>query len=297
MAMQKGLGRGLEALIPTQIVEEEFDPTAQETPQGVRVSRDEVRQLDPASIVPNPHQPRTFFDEAALGELAASVKEHGILQPIVVTQKGAGYELIAGERRLRATKLAGLKTIPAIVRSFSEQQKLELALIENLQRENLNPIETATSYRKLIDQFSLTNEQVAKRVGKNPSTVSNTMRLLNLPLEVKRAVATGKISEGHARAILMVQGTEKQLGMLDMILSQGLTVRQAENLSRDFKQAKATKAKSLANVADTNDLTDTLSDYLGAKVSIQRTAKGGKLVIEYYSDEELDRIYQAIRGE
>jgi ParB family chromosome partitioning protein len=298
MAMQKGLGRGLEALIPTQIVEEEFDPTAAvETSQGVRVSRDEVRQVNPNTIVPNPHQPRTFFDETALEELSLSIKEHGILQPLVVTQKGDGYELIAGERRLRASKLAKLATVPVIIRSFSEQQKLELALIENLQRENLNPIETATSYRKLIDQFNLTNEQVAKRVGKSPSAVSNTMRLLNLPLEVKRAVATGKISEGHARAILMVQGGEKQLGMLEMILSQGLTVRQAENLSRDFKQAKATKQKSLAKVADTNDLTSTLSDYLGAKVSIQRTAKGGKLMIEYYSDEELDRIYQAIKGE
>jgi ParB family chromosome partitioning protein len=297
MAAKHGLGRGLEALIPTQIVEEEFDPTAVETPAGTRVSGDQVLTVDVYSVEPNPHQPRQMFDEAALGELAASIKEHGILQPIVVTKQGKGYQLIAGERRLRASKLAGLKTIPAIVRSFSEQQKLELALIENLQRQDLNPIETATAYRKLIDQFSLTNEQVAKRVSKDASTISNTMRLLNLPLEVKRAVATGKISEGHARAILTVPNREKQLALLDMILANGWTVRQTEGFGRDFKVAKATKTKVLAKMGDTNDLTAALSDHLGAKVTIQRTSKGGKLMIEYYSDEELNRIYKTIKGE
>ncbi len=289
------MGKGFDALIPTQLVEEEFDPTAKTTDTGKRVSGDEVLQLDTSVVDPNPHQPRQVFDEITLAELAESIKAHGILQPLVVTQNGTRYELIAGERRLRASKLAGIATVPAIVRSFTEQQKLELALIENLQRQDLNAIETATSYRKLVDQFNLNLEEIGKRVGKDASTISNTMRLLNLPLEAKRAVADGRISEGHARQILALSNPEKQLALLELIIKNGWTVRQTEVFVRDFKQDKGTTETAQKHASTSNELTKSLGDYLGTKVALQRTAKGGKLVIEFYSDEELNRIFDAIK--
>ncbi|HSH31389.1 MAG TPA: ParB/RepB/Spo0J family partition protein [Candidatus Saccharimonadales bacterium] len=292
---KRGLGRGFDALIPTQLVEEEFDPTAARAAGGERVSADSVHQVNPDQIAPNPHQPRLSFDEAALEELAASIRAHGILQPLVVTRSEAGgYQLIAGERRLRAAKLASLATVPVIVRSFNDQQQLELALIENIQRQDLNPIETATAYRKLVDQFNLTNEDIGRRVGKDSSTVSNTMRLLNLPIEAKRAVASGAISEGHARVVLSVP-PEKQLVLLEMMIERQWTVRQAEAFARDFRSKAATPGRALEASSQTNELTRQLADYLGTKVSLNRTARGGRLQIEFYSDEELERIYQAIR--
>ncbi len=295
---KRGLGRGFDALIPTQLVEDEFDVTAPvDAKTGERTSSDTLREVDPALVDPNPHQPRTTFNEAELGSMADSVRAHGILQPLVVTQVGGRYELIAGERRLRAAKLAGLATVPVIVRSFDEQQKMELALIENIQRADLNPIETATAYRKLMDQFNLTYDAIGKRVGKDRSTVANTVRLLGLPLEAKRALVDGTLTEGHARVILSVLETEKQIELLGFILKNGWTVRQAEEFARVFKTATGTKEKAAARIAQTNNLTRTLGDYLGTKVSQVTTAKGGKLIIEYYSEEELDRIYQAIKHE
>jgi len=288
---KRGLGRGFDALIPTQLVEEEFDVTAAPAEQSA------LREVAPSLVDPNPHQPRTDFEPAQLEELANSIRAHGVLQPLVVTAKGDRYELIAGERRLRASKLAGLKTVPVIVRSYDDQQKLELAIIENLQRADLNPIETATAYRKLMDQFGLTNEQVGQRVGKDRSTVANTMRLLNLPLEVKRAVSEGKLSEGHARVVLSVTEPDKQQELADLIIKNGWTVRQAEEFARGFRGQTGTKAKAEARLSSSSDYTRALGDYLGTKVTQTHTAKGGKLVIEYYSDEELDRIYQTIKGE
>jgi ParB family chromosome partitioning protein len=293
---KRGLGRGFDSLIPTQIVEEEFDITAQvDEKTGERKSTDTLREVDPNLVDPNPHQPRTSFDQAELEALAASIRIHGILQPMVVTQAGERYELVAGERRLRASKLAGMMTVPVIVRSFDEQQKMELALIENLQRSDLNPIETATAYRKLMDQFGLTHEGIGKQVGKDRSTVANTLRLLNLPLEAKRAVSEGRISEGHARVVLTVAEPEKQVELVDLIEKNNWTVRQAEEFARAFRGTTGTKEKAEARIAQTNDLTRTLGDYLGAKVSQVTTARGGRLIIEYYSDEELDRIYRAIQ--
>lgn len=292
---KRGLGRGFESLIPTQLVEDEFDVSAKVDEAGKRVGGG-VMEVDPALVDPNPHQPRQEFEAEALAGLAESIKTHGILQPMIVTQKGGRYELIAGERRLRAAKLAGLATVPVIVRSYDEQQKMELALIENLQRADLNPIETATAYRKLVDQFNLTVDQLGSRVGKDRSTVSNTMRLLNLPLEAKRAVTEGKLSEGHARVILSVLEPDKQLELLQLIIDKGWTVRQAEEFARGFRGQAGTREKAEARIAGVNDLTRGLGDYLGTKVTQVTTAKGGKLVIEYYSDEELDRIYRQIRG-
>ena len=295
---KRGLGRGFDALIPMQVVEDEFDVTANmNTATGRRTSGDILREVSPALIDPNPHQPRTHFDETTLNELAASIRVHGILQPLVVTRQGERYELIAGERRLRASKLAGITEVPVIVRSFDEQQKLELALIENVQRADLNPIETATAYRKLIDQFNLSQDEIAIQVGRDRTTVANTLRLLNLPLETKRAVVEGRITEGHARVVLTVGDAAKQQELLELIEKHSWSVRQTEEFARAFRGRAGSKAKGAARIAGTNDLTRSLGDILGAKVMQQPTAKGGRLIIEYYSDEELERIYQVIHGD
>ena len=292
---KRGLGRGFDSLIPTQLVEAEFDVTAKAGPGGQPKVLDTLREVAPMLVDPNPHQPRTNFVQAELEALAASIRVHGILQPLIVTMVGERYELIAGERRLRAAKLAGLTEVPVIVRSFDEQQKLELALIENLQRAELNPIETATAYRKLMDQFNLQLADIGGRVGRDISTVSNTMRLLNLPLEAKRAIVEGRITEGHGRVILSVLEPDKQAMLLSLMQKNQWTVRQSEEYARAFKGASGTHEKAAARIASTNDLTRSLGDYLGTKVTQTTSAKGGKLVIEYYSDEELDRIYQAIK--
>lgn len=294
---KRGLGRGFESLIPSA-VETEFDVTAKvDRETGERVSGDVVKEVAPALVDPNPHQPRKNFEESALQALAASIRVHGILQPLVVTRAGSRFELIAGERRLRAAKIAGLETVPVIIRSFDEQQKLELALIENLQREELNPLEVATAYRKLVDQFNLTLGDLERKLGKDKSTISNTMRLLNLPIEAKRALVEGKISESLAKVILSVVEPHKQAHMLEMMLTRGWTVRQAEEYAHGYKGEEGSKMKAEARIAATNQLTMNLGDFLGTKVTQVRTAKGGKLVIEYYSEEELDRIYKAIRRE
>lgn len=286
MPSKRGLGRGLDSLIPTELADSaEFDPIAKVAPAA-----NAETEVVVGDISPNPHQPRTHFDESALKDLAASIKQHGVVQPLVVTPKGNTYELIAGERRLRASKLAGLKTVPVIVRSLDEQAKLEIALIENIQRAELNPIETAVAYRKLVDQFNLKLEDVSKRVGKQVSTVSNAMRLLGLPDAAKRAVADGTISEGHARAILSQKMPEKQLELLNEITSRELSVRQAEALARGMKPAAASKESAVKNLETSNTWTEQLTKALGTKVSIGRAAKGNKLVIEYSSDDELERI-------
>ena len=285
---KRGLGRGLDSLIPT-VVEEEFEP------QAVKAAHDEVLQLSIGDVSPNPHQPRQLFDESALSELAASIKQHGILQPIVVTRLEKGYQLIAGERRLRAAKQAGLQQVPAIVRSFDEQQKLELALIENLQRQDLNPVETAAAYKKLMDQFNLSYDAIGKRVGKDRSTVANIVRLLGLPLEAKRALAEGRISEGHARAILAIVEPERRLELLESILEHGWTVRQAEQFARGYKREAGSREAGLDEMASSNQYTQDLEQLLQAKVSVQQTAKGGRLVISYSDRSELERIYQLIK--
>lgn len=290
------LGRGLDALLPTNI--DEF--VAESLPSELKSGNEQVSKLDPGKIKPNPHQPRTEFTESDLKDLARSIKVHGILQPLVVIElKPGSYQLVAGERRLRAAKLAGLKQVPAIIRSFSEQEQLELAVIENIQRAELKPLEVAVAYTKLIDQFNLTHDQIAKRVGKGSSTVSNTVRLINLPHPAKLALQKGQISEGHARAILSLDDPSKQLQLLETIIKSKLTVREAEEAARRFKAdditAKPIQAKQIRSEHST--LTNSLGKYLATKVAIQKTAKGGKLIIEYYSDEELARIAGQIAGD
>lgn len=289
------LGRGLDALLPTDI--DEF--VAESLPNKLKTGGEQVVELDPGKIKPNPHQPRVEFGQSDLRDLTASIKTHGILQPLVVIELKTGvYQLVAGERRLRAAKLAGLKKVPTIVRSFNEQEQLELAVIENIQRADLKPLEVAVAYTKLIDQFNLTHEQIAKRVGKAASTVSNTVRLVNLPHPAKLALQESKISEGHARAILSLDEPALQLQLLEMIIKSKLTVREAEEAARRLKsgdQLRPIKARQIRS--EHSALTNSLGKVLGTKVMIQKTAKGGKLMIEYYSDEELSRIASQIAGQ
>ncbi|HSX14482.1 MAG TPA: ParB/RepB/Spo0J family partition protein [Candidatus Saccharimonadales bacterium] len=290
---RRGLGRGLEGLIPTELPDDpEFDPIAKVSNQS-----EQVVNIAANDISPNPHQPRQQFDEAGLEDLATSIRQYGIIQPLIVTQTANGYELIAGERRLRAAKLAGLSEVPVIVRSIDDQSKLELALIENIQRSELNPIETAAAYRKLVDQFNLKLEDISKRVGRETSTVSNTMRLLGLPTEAKRALVEGRISEGHARAVLSQPNPKKQLELLSLIISRNLTVRQAETLARGLKPKGAATAAALGHLETQNQWTKRLGQTLGTVVSIARSAKGNRLIINYQDDTELERIARQLLGD
>jgi ParB family chromosome partitioning protein len=254
-------------------------------------------EIDIKLIQPNPWQPRKIFKEEKLAELAASIKEHGILQPLVVMPTPDGkYQLIVGERRLRASQIAGLTKVPAIIRDpVEEQNKLELALIENIQRHNLDPIEEAQAYQQLADIYHLTQEGIAKKVGKNRTTVTNTLRLLNLPLKIQRAVAENVITEGHARAILGVTGMERQLAMLDLIIKDNLTVRQVEDKVREIMdRPKQVKAPRQTTDPEAAAIENELRGKLGTKVKVSKSGEAGKIMIEFFSKEELDAFLSKI---
>lgn len=248
-----------------------------------------VMEVDIARIVPNPFQPRKNFDTQQLQELADSIKEHGVIQPLVVNETPQGYELVVGERRFRASQLAGLLKVPVIVKSGMEDQaKLEVALIENIQRQELNAIEEALAYDKLIKVFGLTQERVAQKVGKSRPAVANTVRLLNLPVEVQRGVVEGKIAEGHARAILGIAGPERQLALYKMILDQGLNVRQVEAKVRELMARPRLEAAGPdPRVAALEGM---LRSRFGTRVKIEKRGRGGKIMIEFFSEEELDKL-------
>jgi len=254
-----------------------------------------VLELPLDRVERNPHQPRASFDETQLGELAASIAVHGILQPIVVRALAdGGYQLVAGERRLRAARIAGLQTIPAIVRDAEDgEDSLELALIENIQREDLNPIETAVAYRELIDRFGLTHEAVARQVGKSRVAVSNALRLLDLAPDTRQAIVDGRISEGHGRALAAITIPDLQKAVLGVVLERGLSVRQTEELVRRRREEPPTPERRTLN-HDLQDLEAQLRGVLATRVGIVRTRRGGRLVIDFYSDEELDRLYSII---
>jgi ParB family chromosome partitioning protein len=270
---RRGLGRGLEALIPTA--------------PG-------ITEVEANSIVPNPRQPRRALDPDALQELATSIKEQGLVQPLVVTGIEGGYQLLIGERRWRAAKLAGLEMVPVVIREATPQQMLELALVENLQREDLNPLETATAYEQLVEEFGMTQQQVADKVGKNRVTVTNTLRLLKLPDEVKDALLAEEISEGHARAMLRLRSEKAQKQVLEAIMKRGLSVRQTEELVRRIVEEPEPKSEAFQKSPELRALEDRFRQALGTKVSLSRGRKGGKLVIYFYSEEELQGIYDLI---
>jgi ParB family transcriptional regulator, chromosome partitioning protein len=250
-------------------------------------------EMDLEKIKPNPWQPRKIFKQEYLQELAASIKEHGILQPLVVVPMGDGnYQIIVGERRWRASQIAGLTKIPVIIRdAMEEQQKLELALIENIQRHNLDPIEEAQAYQQLIDQYQLTQEEVAKKVGKGRTTVTNMIRLLNLPLKIQKAIADDVISEGHGRAILGLVGMEKQLAMFDLIVAENMTVRQVEDRVREImERPKQTKAARPNTDPELQALESQLRGKLGTKVRVQKNGQSGRITIDFFSQEELNNF-------
>jgi ParB family chromosome partitioning protein len=277
VASRFGLGRGLEALIPRAADAE----TA-------------ILQLPIDAIARNPHQPRDHFDDEGIAELAASIAMHGVLQPIVVrVAANGGYELIAGERRLRAVRVAGLDSVPAVVRDSAGGEPLELALVENIQRADLNAIEEAGAYRELIDRFSLTHEDVAQRVGKSRVAVSNALRLLDLAPETRQAISDGRISEGHGRALAAITVDELQRAVLRIVLDRGLSVRQTEELVRR-KRPTSIPIPVGPRSHDLEDLEAQLRGILATRVGISRSRRGGRLVIDFASDEELDRLYAII---
>lgn len=275
---QTGLGRGLSALIPQR----------QPGPGPTEIPVDRIRA--------NPWQPRRAIEEQALESLASSIAEHGVIQPILVTETFDGYQLVAGERRLRAARLAGLDRIPAVVRQLADREQLELALVENVQRADLGPLEEANAYRQLLDEFGLTQEQIATRVGRARSTIANTLRLLELDPSVQDAVADGRLTEGHARALIGL-APELQARLLDSIVAQALSVRQTEELVRRLREPKpAPLDRSRAADPDLERVEEDLRRSLGTKVSLARTRRGGRIVIEYYGDEELERLYGRLIG-
>jgi ParB family transcriptional regulator, chromosome partitioning protein len=276
----QGLGRGLSALIPQRAA-------GQHVPVDVPI----------ASIRPNPQQPRRHFDPAELATLEASIRAHGVLQPILVVETIDGYQLVAGERRLRAATSAGLERIPVVIRQLDEAAQLEVALIENLQREDLDPIEAAHGFRRLVDEFGFTHERIAERVGRARSTVANTLRLLDLAPPVQAALADRRLTEGHARALGGLTVDHQEL-VLDSVIDQELSVRQTEELVRRLRapRPEPTVKAGRAVDPDLERVEEDLRRSLGTKVSLARSRRGGRIVIEYYSDEELGRLYERLTG-
>lgn len=293
MSAKKGLGRSFDSLIPTELFDESFDPTAA---QDDKVS--ELRNIKLTEIIPDPDQPRRSFDELALEELAASIREHGVVQPIVVTPKNDGYQIVAGERRYRASKIAGLDKIPTLVRTLSNQHKLELSLIENLQRRDLNPLETATAYLKLRDQFNLTLDEIGQRVGgKSVSAVSNTLRLLRLPESVRAALLEGKLREGQARPLI---GADPQIieEVLPRILEEEWSARKIEQFIVQLKKASKSpieaKQKKIDHIPYEED-TKRIIKRLATDVSVKTNAKGaGQIVIKFKNDLDFQRIQKLL---
>ncbi|MEW6739401.1 MAG: ParB/RepB/Spo0J family partition protein [Nitrospirota bacterium] len=272
--MKAALGKGLEALLPEK--------------------GEEVIRLEIEKIIPNQHQPRKIFKDEALKELSASIKEKGVLQPVIVSRVGDGtFRLIAGERRWRAATLAGLKKIPALIKDVSSQDAIEIALIENIQREELNAVETAEAFNRLLKEFNLTQEELSQRVGKDRATIANYLRILKLPDEIKAFINNDSISIGHAKALLTLENRQKQIEAAKEIIKKGLSVREAEALCKRLSQPIKPKKKN-EKLPEVADLENKLTRSLGTKVKINHKDKRGKIEIEYYSLDELDRLLEIL---
>ncbi len=288
MSKRRGLGRGLGALIPIGDEEE---------PQATEAAESGLRTVPVSAIHPNPHQPRSRIDEAALQELADSIAEHGLLQPLIVHDDGDGtFTLIAGERRWRAARRAGLETAPVVVKQATPQTMLELALIENIQRADLNAVEEATAYQQLVDEFGLTQEEVAQRVSKSRPAVANALRLLDLPNKVQQAVIDGAISGSHARTLAALPTPEAQLALLQTILKKGLNVRQTEEAVRKMKEGFVPRARPRPP-AEWVWLESRFQQSLGTRVNLEKRGSGGRLVIHFADDEDLQALFEAIVGD
>ena len=289
MSTTRALGKGLGALTP-QLEEDDLQNT---------------QEISIEDIETNPYQPRRHFDPESLQELAASIKEHGVLQPLLVRKKDPGYQLIAGERRLRAAKQAGLSTVPVVVKALDDRTVMEIALVENLQREDLNPLEEAEAYQRLITEFNLTQEEVAKAVGKSRPAIANTLRLLNLPEPIQQLVANGQLTMGHARALLSLERPEEQLYISEKIITEKLSVRETEEIvrqtrlsgvSRETPGEEEEKKQKERQKIDPNlqAIIDDMTRLFGTKVRIKKNGERGKIEIEYYSPEEFERITEIL---
>ncbi len=289
----RGLGKGLDALIPNSVGEKStkaetvIKKETEVTPSGEGISIVKITKVEP-----NREQPRRTFDEEKLNELAESVKEHGIIQPITVQDRKDHYEIIAGERRWRAAKIAGLKEIPVIIKNYTEQEIVEISLIENIQRDDLTPIETAQAYKRLMEEFNLTQEDVAKKVSKNRATVANSVRLLKLSEDVQKMVDDGKLSEGHARALLAIEDKEEQKSLAEKIYKDKLSVRDVEKLMKNMgKTVKPKKNDDEALTAIYERIQEELKVKLGTKVTVLPKGDGaGKIEIEFYNHDDFDRL-------
>ena len=296
MAKQrKALGKGLGALIPGA---EEGAPSMTPATEPTEAAGQRVVQVRTDDVEPNPHQPRSKFDPESVAELAQSIRERGIIQPISVRRFGSGFQLIAGERRLRAARQAQLETVPALVLDVgTDEEMMEISLVENVQREDLSPIEEARAYRALMEECYLTQEEVAQRVGKDRSTVANTLRLLNLASAVRDALASGQISMGHARALLGLEDERQQARLCSQIVKGGLSVRRVEDLVRRFRDNAPDRKKPQRGPQDPQiiHLEEDLQRRFGTGVSIRKSGKGGRIQIDFYSDDDLERIIDMLK--
>lgn len=285
--MSKGLGKDFSSLIPDDMLSEAL---------AVGGASDSVESVALSKLSPDPNQPRKHFDEAALSELADSIKQHGIVQPLIVAKKGSSYIIIAGERRYKAAEQVGLKKVPAIVRSFGDQEKLEISLIENVQREDLTKLELAAAYLKLHDEFNLEYKEIGVRVGRSESAVVNIMRLLRLPVKAKQALNDNLITEGHARQIVALKDEAQQLELLDLIIKNNWTVRQAEQFVVGIKKAgKQEKSKeAVKRTLSQTDETKLLAKRLNTPVQIKNMAKGGRLIIDFKDDKHLKQLMEEL---
>lgn len=293
---KKGLGKGLDSLIPDNKPAKKNTETVQKVEEKKEEMKDGVQMMKISMIEPNREQPRKKFEEDALLELADSIKLHGVLQPLLVRKIKDYYEIIAGERRWRAAKLAGIKEVPVIVKEYSEQEIVEIRLIENIQRENLNPIEEAMAFKKLLEEFQLKQDEVADRVSKSRTAVTNSMRLLKLDDKVQQMIIDEMISTGHARALLAIDDKKLQYELANRIFDEKLSVRETEKLVKEIKNPKKPKEKKVVeNEFVYKDLENRMKEVMGTKVSIASKSNGkGKIEIEYYSEKELERMFEMI---
>lgn len=293
--MSYGLGRGLGSLIPKKIEKSKAVIKEDEyfSPAAIAVSGDSgLLEVDPNEITANPMQPRKSFSDVDINELADSIKTYGIIQPLVVTKTNGKYELIAGERRLRAAKVAGLKKVPVVVRDYDQQKKLEVALVENLQREDLNPIDKAAAYRQLMDDFNLSLDEAAKKMGKSRPQISNTLRLLSLPEEIRNALAGARLSEAHAIYLLGLDTEAKQLNVFRKIIQNNWTVKET---SKQLRKLGGTKESRIKDDPSDRAREASFREFFGAKTEIKRGNRGGKIVIDFYSDDELAEMVKKIK--
>ena len=296
----RGLGKGLDALFgdmevsvePSSKEEESsavHDIEAAETHEG-------IKYIDINNIKPNANQPRKTFDEGKLEELADSIREHGLIQPLVVRKSTNGYEIVAGERRWRAARKIGIKKIPAIVRELSDEENMLLAIIENMQREDLDPIEEAEGISQMIETYGLSQEQVSKSLGKSRPYITNQLRLLKLPEEIRKMVSDGRLSSGHVRALITIDDEEKQIKLAVQAVEQGLSVRQVEALAKANKKVKKSKSAKKKKSADVKRVEEDLKVALGTKVNLNQNGKKGKIEIEFYSKDELERLIELLKS-